>query len=163
METIFLIFLLNFLHTVLSQTIINCNGEAIFSRAAEVRTINYPEAVVSAQQPPTCTYNAKSPTGTFITATITHNISGTEPTCPTQRIWVARDGSTSFAGGSFFCGFRQTTPLKISSIGNELSIAFQSSTVSGSMKVTLQSVAPTATNCDCSWNPTAKIVNGEYD
>lgn len=98
----------------------------------------------------TCTYLVKSPINTFISATIYHNLIGSEPSCSSgQRAWVSRDADYEFDGASYFCGNRMSSPLQINSIGNELAVAVQSSTASGEFQVIFKVIPITQSNCDC--------------
>lgn len=141
--------LLNLTIFACAQTIndyILCGKERNLEFATKELYIYYPESRTS---PATCKYIAKSPVGTFISATIYHNISGTEPTCATQSVLVSRSGDFLMRDAAKFCGKRMTAPLQINSIGNEMAFELKSNTVSGTLQVVLKYVNITRTNCDC--------------
>lgn len=133
-----------------AQTIdkyVQCNGEITFSSNTEEFYIYWQPLQGDAT---TCTYLVKAPVHYFISATIYHNLTGSEPSCNSgQRAWVSRDGDYEFDGASYFCGNRMSSPLQIKSIGNELTLAVQSSLTSGAFQVVLRAIKLDQNNCDC--------------
>ena len=126
---------------------VTCNGVKTFTSTSQTFYVYWQPTTIDAK---TCTYLVKSPVNTFISATIYHNLTGTEPGCSAgQRVWVSRDADYEFDGAAYFCGKRTTTPLQINSIGNEFSVAVQSSTAAGSFKVVFKVIPITQTNCAC--------------
>lgn len=144
---IFLINLVNFAHTQTINDYILCNHERTLEFNTKEFFIYYPDSKTS---PSSCMYIAKSPVGTFISATIYHNISGTEPACTTQSILVSRSGDMLMRDALKFCG-KRTSPLQISSIGNLMTLQLRSKTVSGTLQVVIRYVNITQSNCDCRW------------
>lgn len=152
---IFLYVFLSSLSLVKAQTITadqycKCNGEITFDSPSKTLYIYWP----TQGDATTCTYLIKAPVGFYISATIYHNLAGTEPSCAAgQRAWVSRDADYDFRGASYYCGNRMTAPLQINSIGNELTLAVQSNTTSGrTFQVVLNVIQLTQTNCDCRLN-----------
>lgn len=147
---IFLLIILYILSLVEAQTAdqyCKCNSAITFTSTSQTLYIYWP----SQGDALSCTYLIKAPVNTYITATIYHNLAGTEPSCSAnQRAWVSRDADYNFRGASFYCGNRMTAPLQINSIGNELTLAVQSNTTVGrSFQVVLNAKALTQSNCDC--------------
>jgi hypothetical protein len=153
-----LLSLFNFCYCQKAEDYLTCNGEKYFTKFGQNLYIYWPE---SKYWPISCAYLIKSPPDTFITATIYHNISGKEPSCPVQRLWVSRDGNYDFKGSSIFCGLRMKNPLQINSISNEMTLSVTSSTRSGTVQIVLQFTKLTQKNCDCSWSPQTRIISGK--
>lgn len=124
-----------------------CNGEITFTSTSQTFYIYWP----SQGDASTCTYLIKAPVSHYISATIYHNLEGTEPSCAAgQRAWVSRDGDYNFRGASYYCGNRMSSPLQVNSVGNEMTLAVQSNTISGrTFQVVLNIIRLTQTNCDC--------------
>lgn len=138
--------LINFNFAYSINEYVLCNRERSFGFGMKELYIYYPDSHAS---PASCKYLAKSPVGTFIFATIYHNVSGMEPTCATQRILISRSGDLRMRDALKFCGKRSTSPLQINSIGNEMSFELQSKIVSGTLQVVIRYVNITQGNCDC--------------
>lgn len=135
---------LNFAYSI--NEYIMCNRERSLGYGIKELYIYYPDSRAS---PASCKYLVKSPVGTFIFATIYHNISGAEPSCVVQRLLISRSGDLSMRDASKFCGKRSKAPLQINSIGNEMSFELQSKKVSGTLQVVIRYVNITQRNCDC--------------
>lgn len=147
--SLILIVLLSIVEKIQSlNSYVLCNGEKSFTRNSQNLLISWPESQFS---PLICSYFIKSPIDTFISATIYHEISGSEPKCSAQqRIWISRDGNYDFKGASYFCGLRgKNNPLRISSIGNIMSILIVSTSLTGSVHIALNFNKNTQKNCDC--------------
>lgn len=129
-----------------SQSYVQCNGEFSLTQDGQIVYIYW----VPGTDANTCTYTVKSPVDSFITATVYHRLTGSEPSCNSgQRAYVSRDASYNFAGASIFCGNRMSVPLQINSVGNEMTLAVQSNVASGDFQVVLKFTRLTQSNCQC--------------
>ena len=77
---------------------IPCNGVKTFTSTSQTFYVYWQPTTIDEK---TCTYLVKSPVNTFITATIYHDLSGSEPGCSAgQRAWVSRDADYEFKGAA---------------------------------------------------------------
>ncbi|KAG5679196.1 hypothetical protein PVAND_008783 [Polypedilum vanderplanki] len=120
-------------------------------------TINWPEAN---NRNGWCTYVIKSPPDTYIRATLTINMKGTEPSCSAnQYVAVSIDNMPNWDGIRTFCGVRNG--LVINSIGNEIKFGINANDFSQRVQIQLQVIRLQQGDCQCSWNPSTRIVNGQ--
>lgn len=137
--------ILNFVDLLTIDDFVLCNSQQTLEYG-RTYYIQYPEPNLRS---PKCTYLVKSPSGTFISAVIYHNISGPEPSCREQRIRVSRSGDNLMRDVSNYCGVRTKIPLQVTSIGNEMAFEMVSRTISGYFQIILNTVEISRNNCDC--------------
>ncbi|KAG5679197.1 hypothetical protein PVAND_008784 [Polypedilum vanderplanki] len=132
-------------------------GQTTNINFGQTLTINWPE---SNNQNTWCGYIIKSPPDTYIRATLTINMQGTEPGCSAnQYVAVSIDNMPNWDGYSIFCGTK--SPFVVSSIGNEIKFGINANDFSQRVQIQLQVIRLQQGDCQCSWNPSTRIVNGQ--
>ena len=111
----------------------------------------------------TCNYIVRSPTDTYISVELYHNLTGTGTSCTTQYVEISPDGDPKFRSAVKYCGLRAyNNPLRFNTIGNEIRFRVVSNDLKRTVQVRLTAYPITTANCSCSWNPSTRIANGKF-
>ncbi|KAG5679195.1 hypothetical protein PVAND_008782 [Polypedilum vanderplanki] len=156
---IFLLIFLSILKTGFAQYFATCDGLTLFNTAGQVAYVNWPEEGISDTF---CTYIFKAPINYYLRANISYYLAGTSPSCNyNQYVAVSIDNMPNWDGYNRFCGYRSNDdPLVVNSIANELKLGISSSYSDQFVSVSIEILPLEQGNCDCSWNPRRRIING---
>ncbi|KAG5679194.1 hypothetical protein PVAND_008781 [Polypedilum vanderplanki] len=160
LKSFFLIILiLSIFKNSLAQHITKCDSTTTFTVANQVSTVNWPE---TGNRNTFCTYIFKAPHNHFFKASISYNLAGTAPACSNnQYVAVSIDNMPNWEGYTRLCGtVPKTSPQVFQSIANELKIGIASNDFTKYVNITIESLPVHQGNCDCSWNPKTRIING---
>ncbi|XP_070509532.1 phenoloxidase-activating factor 3-like [Chironomus tepperi] len=110
----------------------------------------------------TCEYVVKSPTDSYISVELYHNLTGSGSVCSGQYLEVSPNGDPHYRSAMKYCGLRAYyNPLKFKTIGNEVRFRVVSNDLKRTVQIKLQAWPITGKNCSCSWNPSMRIANGQ--
>jgi hypothetical protein len=111
----------------------------------------------------TCEYVIKSPTDTYISVELYHNLTGSGTSCTTQYVEISPDGDPRYRSAVKYCGLRDYyNPLKFNTIGNEIRFRVVSNDLKRTVQIKMTAWPILGTNCSCSWNPSIRIANGKF-
>ena len=103
-----------------------------------------------------CEYVVKSPTDSYISVELYYNLTRSGNICSAQYVQVSPDGDPLYRSAVKYCGLRDYyNPLKFKTIGNEVRFRVVSNDLKRTVQIKLQAWPITASNCSCSWNPSA--------
>lgn len=109
----------------------------------------------------TCEYVVRSPTDSYISVELYHNLTGSGTSCITQYVQVSPNGDPYYRSSVKYCGLRDYyNPLKFKTIGNEVRFRVVSNDLRRTVQIKLQAWPITESNCSCSWNPSMRVANG---
>lgn len=138
-----------------------CNTAKTFARTGQTLFIYFAEPGNKAT---TCEYVVKSPTQTYISIELYHNLTGSGTSCTTQYVQISPDGDPRYRTSVKYCGLRDYyNPLKFNTIGNEIRFRVVSNDLKRTVQIKMRAWPITASNCSCSWNPSTRIANGMID
>ncbi|KAL7047344.1 hypothetical protein ACKWTF_002874 [Chironomus riparius] len=136
-----------------------CNTEKSFTVTNKALFIYFSEP---GSTKTTCDYVVRSPTDTYISVELYHNLTGTGTSCTTQYAQISPDGDPRYRSAVKYCGLRDYyNPLRFNTIGNEVRFRVVSNDFKRTVQMRLIAYPITASNCTCSWNPSTRIANGQ--
>lgn len=112
---------------------------------------NYPTLY---QPGSSCKWYLSAPTGYTIELSCTFNVYTYSSNCPSQRVYVSRDGDRDLNYSEYYCGYSNFTRT---SVGNEITFGYTSNTDgNGWLYCEAKAILTTQANCQCGWSKSVR-------